>query len=134
MFAWARIAAPSVQPLVAVGVVEVPVRVDQMPDRLGTEACQRLGDLRPRAGNAGVDEELAVRAGEDRDVAARTHQHTDPAAQAMHGDLRRACVLRIWSTMLRAWAKASCGVSQRPVATKVADARQHRQMPRRDVK
>jgi len=35
------------QPFVAVGVIEMPVRVDQMPDRLGTDAIQGPGDSGP---------------------------------------------------------------------------------------
>src|SRR5262249_7563684 len=41
---------------------------------------------------------------------------------------------RIESTMLRASAKASRGVSQRPVAVKLAEPRQHRQNARRERK
>jgi hypothetical protein len=44
------------------------VGVDQVRDRIGAEIGERLGHLRARDGDAGVDEHLAVGSGQHRDV------------------------------------------------------------------
>ena len=59
-----------VQPCVAVGMVEVPVGVYQVPGRIAAEAVGRLEDSWARCCNSSIDEDLAVAAGQDRDVAA----------------------------------------------------------------
>ena len=60
----------AVDPFVAVGVVEVPMRVDEVPDRIVAETCERLQHARLRRRDAGIDKELSVRSGKDADVAA----------------------------------------------------------------
>ena len=82
--------ADRIQPCIAVGVVEVPVRVDQVRDRIGAEIGERLGHLRARDGDAGVHEHLAVGAGQDRDVSTGPFEHADVVAQLV-GDDRRDC-------------------------------------------
>ena len=57
-------------PFVAVGVVEVPVGVDEDADGVGADGGERGGELGLAGGVAGVDEELAVFGGEHGDVAA----------------------------------------------------------------
>ncbi len=57
-------------PLVAVGVVEVPVGVDEDPDGIGVNGGECRGELGLAGGVAGVDEKLALFGGEDGDVAA----------------------------------------------------------------
>src|SRR5260370_779826 len=49
-----------VQPFVAIGVVKVPMRVDEVLDRIGADGCKRVGDLWTGAGKASIDEELTV--------------------------------------------------------------------------
>jgi hypothetical protein len=39
-----------------------------MRDRLGAEFCQRLGNLRPRHTDAGIDQHFAIAAGDDGNV------------------------------------------------------------------
>ncbi|MEJ0016946.1 MAG: hypothetical protein WDN25_10320 [Acetobacteraceae bacterium] len=81
--------AERVDPGIAVGVVEVPVRVDQPRDRIGAEFRQRALDIAPRRGDAGIHQQLAIGARQHGDVAARALQHADRAAQLRGGDLRR---------------------------------------------
>jgi hypothetical protein len=78
----------AMQPLVSVSVIEMPVRIDQMPNRIGAESRQRFGDPWARDGNSGVDQNLSVASGEDGDVPARTLQHADVSAQPMNLDGR----------------------------------------------
>jgi len=61
--------ALAVQPLIAVGVVEVPMGVDQVVDRIEAEAVLCFQDARTRRSDT-IDEHLAVGAGQDGDVAA----------------------------------------------------------------
>ena len=58
--------ADRLQPRVAVGMIEMPMRVDQVRDWIGAEICQRLGHLRARYADPGVNEHLAVRSGRAR--------------------------------------------------------------------
>ncbi len=76
-----------VHPVVAVGVVEVPVGVDQDLNRVGVDGGEGGGKLRLAGGVAGVDEELALSRGEDGDVAASSAQEGDVAAEGSSGDL-----------------------------------------------
>lgn len=81
--------AGSVQPGVAVGVVEVPMGVDQVPDRVGAERREGRGDLALRDADSSVDEELAVRAGQDGHVPARAGEDADVSAERLHVDRPR---------------------------------------------
>jgi len=83
-----------VHPLVAVGVVEVPVGVDEDLDRVGVDGGQGGGELGLAGSVAGVDEELALFGGEDGDVAASSLKSGDVAAKRSGGDL----VIRVGST------------------------------------
>ena len=60
--------ADRIQPSIAVGMVEVPMGVDQVRDRIGAEIGERLGHLRARDADARVDEHLAVGSGQDGDI------------------------------------------------------------------
>jgi hypothetical protein len=76
------------QPFVAVGMVEVPVRVDEVGDWIDAELRQRLGDLGTRYADAGVDEHLAVGAGQNGDVAPGAFEDADIVAQSVRDDRR----------------------------------------------
>ena len=121
------------QPLVAVGMVEMPVRVDEMRDRLGAEIGQRLGHLRARDADAGVDQHLAVGSGEDRDVAAGAFEHADVVAQLVGHDRRsRGAVLDQADEAARL-RKGLAGCEPAAASAAVAaPPMQHRQKPRRD--
>jgi hypothetical protein len=51
-----------VQPRVAIGVLGVPVRVDQVFDGIGVDRSQSIRDCVTRDSKAGIDKKLAVRA------------------------------------------------------------------------
>src|SRR6266478_4402406 len=76
------------QPFVAVAMTELPVGVDEMRDGLGAEFRQRLGNLRPRHTDAGIDQHFAIAAGEDGDVSSRALKYADVVPQFMSDDGR----------------------------------------------
>jgi hypothetical protein len=78
-----------VQPVVAVRVVEVPMSVDQMFDRVLAKAVGSVQDARAGRGNAGIDEHLAVGAGQNGDIPARPLDDRDIAAQLV--ELKGRC-------------------------------------------
>src|SRR5215510_7811194 len=57
--------ADRMQPFVPVGVIKMPVRVDQVFDRIAAEVRQCFSYPSPCAWNAGVDEKLPIAASED---------------------------------------------------------------------
>jgi hypothetical protein len=75
-----------VQPIVAVRVVEVPVGIDQVCDRIAAELIGGLQYSSARGCYAGVDEHFAVAAGEDGNVAARAFEDADATAQLVDFD------------------------------------------------
>jgi hypothetical protein len=77
-----------VQPFVAVGMIEVPMGIDQMFDRVGAEAVGSFQDARLRGGDAGIDKNLAVGARQHGDIATRAFEDADIAAQLVDLDLR----------------------------------------------
>src|SRR6516165_11644661 len=123
-----------VQPCVAVGMIEVPVGVDQVPDWIAAEAVGGFEDSWARCVIPASMKTLPS------DPVSTAMFPPDPSK--MLTSRRSLCTLigalaassRIESTMLRASAKASRGVSQPPVAANVAEPRQHRQKPRRERK
>ena len=70
-----------VQPLVAVRVVEVPVGVYQVFDRIAAEVVDGFEDARPCRGDAGIDKQFAVGACQNGDVATRALDDRDIATQ-----------------------------------------------------
>ena len=86
-----------VQPCVAVGMVEVPVRVDQVPDRIAADAIGRLEDSWARCRDPSIDENLAMFPPDPSRML--TSRRT---LCSLIGDL--AASSRIKSTMLRASA------------------------------
>jgi hypothetical protein len=75
-------------------MIEVPMCVDEVGDGVGAEAGKRLGELRPRHADAGIDQNFAVRAGQDRDVSAGAFEHAYIVAQSVRDDRRhRSTVL-----------------------------------------
>jgi hypothetical protein len=75
-----------VNPFVAVGVVEVPVGVDEDADGFGVDGGEGGSELGLAGGVAGVDEELACFGGEDGDVPAGSAEKGDVAAEGSGGD------------------------------------------------
>ena len=55
-------------PLVAAGVVEVPVGVDQLLDGIGVDACDGLFDIWTGGDDFGIYEQLSIGAGENGDI------------------------------------------------------------------
>ncbi len=76
-------------PAVSVGVVPVPVGIDDVFDRASAEALQGRFDLRLGDGDAGVDHEDAVGTGQHGDVAAGPFKYAHVPPHAMDRDLRR---------------------------------------------
>jgi hypothetical protein len=74
-----------------VRVVEVPVGVDQVFDRITAEVVDGFEDAGARRGDAGIDKQFAVGACQDGDVATRALDDRDIAAQLveLNGRFRR---------------------------------------------
>lgn len=120
------------QPEVPIGVVKMPMHIDQVGDGIGAEAVRGLQNPRAGTGYAGIDKHLAISAGEDRDISTGSLQDTHAAPQLVYCYLCPGGLSLNTSTMFCASAKACDGVSQPPVAA-IPDATvQQRQKPRRD--
>src|SRR5215469_13820406 len=89
--------ASGVQPLVAIGVIKVPMRVDEVLDRIGTNRGQRVSNFWTRTGKAGIGQQLTVPTGENRDISTGPHQNVYVAAEFLDrdgaGGGRSACCL-----------------------------------------
>jgi len=118
------------KPLVAIGVIEVPVRVHEVGDGVGAKISKSVRHLGPRHGNT-----PSIRTLPSGRVSTATFP-PDPSSALMLfrslwvviGEAAALSLIRLTSP--RASANASRGVSQPPVATKV---RQQQQKPRRDI-
>src|SRR5216684_1072898 len=80
--------AKTVHPFIAVGMIPMPVGIDQILERGLTNAIERRLNPGPRHSDTSIDQQLPFRTCEHGDVPARTHQHADVAAQALNADLR----------------------------------------------
>jgi hypothetical protein len=80
-----------VQPFIPVGVVKVPVRINEVRYRIGAETGKSLGDLGACAGETGVDEELAAATGKDSNISSCTHEHAYVATEFLDGDRGGGC-------------------------------------------
>ena len=78
---------------VVVGMIEVPVGVDQGLDRRPVDGVERRLQARPRRLDEAVDDDLAVGTVQDHDVAAGTGEHDEAFAELRRLD-RPAAHLR----------------------------------------
>ena len=70
------------KPFVAIGVIEVPVRVDEVRDGVIAELASSALLIWDRDTlNACIDEDFAVRAGQDGDIAAGSLERADTVPQ-----------------------------------------------------
>src|SRR5215470_4503076 len=72
-----------VDPLVAVGMIEVPVRVDEVLDGIRAYGIECVADLLSRGCESRVDEELAIAAGKNCDVAACAEKSADISSKLL---------------------------------------------------
>src|SRR6266550_3505185 len=75
-----------VQPFVTVSVVKVPVGVDEVLDRIGTNPGESVGDLGVCTRKTSIDEKFSVATGEDGDISAGAHEDADVATQRLDGN------------------------------------------------
>src|SRR5215831_3706646 len=66
-----------VDPLVAVGMIEVPMGIDEVLDGIRAYVIECVADLLSRGCESRVDEELAIAAGKNCDVAACAEKSAD---------------------------------------------------------
>ena len=83
------VGAGLVEVRVVVGVIEVPVRVDEKGERPRPHRVNRGLELRPRRLHEAVGDELAVRACLDDHVAARPGEHGDSRHERRDRDRNR---------------------------------------------
>src|SRR5215471_14468064 len=76
-----------VEPGVPIGVIHVPMGIDEPGDRVGTQPIEGGHNSRPRDRKPGVDQELAILAGEDRDISTGAHKNADVPAEGANLDL-----------------------------------------------
>src|SRR5579859_6269961 len=81
----------AMQPLVPVGMVEMPVRVNQMFHRTSIQGGKGFTDSEPRSGDTGVDQNLAILAGQHRDIATGAVEDTYLVAQSNNLDFCCCC-------------------------------------------
>src|SRR4026208_1659181 len=62
--------ADRMKPFVTVGVIEVPMRVNQVLDRIAAERIERIGDSSSGAWDTGIDEKFSIAAGEHGNISA----------------------------------------------------------------
>jgi hypothetical protein len=126
--------AGRMQPFIAVGMVEVPVRIDEMGDGIGAEGLKSFGDLRR-------DTPMPASISTLPSEPVRTAMLPPEPSNALMlfrslcvtmGDTAALSLIRL--TRPRASANAWRGVSHPAVAVKAAPPTQHRQKPRRDNK
>jgi len=72
-------------------VIEVPVRVDEVLDRVGAYPRKGISDFGTCAGETGVEEKLAVWTCEHRDVSAGTDENANVVAQSLDRDSCVGC-------------------------------------------
>ena len=77
-----------IQPYVAVGMIEMPARVDQVRDGIGAKTGKSFGDLRTQYANTGIDKHFAIGAGQDGDVSAGALEYADIVSQLVRNDWR----------------------------------------------
>src|SRR6476620_2956169 len=70
-------------PFIAVRVIEVPMRVHKMFNRVATDAIQRRGDFFARAQISRVDNEFSIGPGQHRDVATGTDERTHISSKCL---------------------------------------------------
>jgi hypothetical protein len=80
--------AARMKPFVTVGVIEVPMGVNQVLDRIGAEGIERIGDPSSGAWDTGIDEKFPIAAGEHGNISAGTFKNADVAAQLRNSNLR----------------------------------------------
>jgi hypothetical protein len=74
-------------PIVAAGVIEVPVRVDELLDGIRIDAGESRRNFRPRGDDLGIDEKLSVRTSKNGDVSTGANQDADIVPKHLHRDL-----------------------------------------------
>ena len=74
------------QPLVATGVVEVPVSVYQLSDGIRVDARERFRNVWTRRDDFRINEQLSVRASKNGYISASAQKDTDIAAKVLHRD------------------------------------------------
>src|SRR5580692_2542267 len=78
-----------VHPFVAAGVIEVPVRVDELFDGIRIDAGESRRNVRPCGNDFGIDQKLSVRTSKNGDVSTGAKQDADIAPKRLHRDLGR---------------------------------------------
>src|SRR5580692_1387044 len=77
------------EPLVSAGVIEVPMRVDQVRHRLGAQAGQGLAELRTRHAYSADDQHLSLRSRQNGNIAARALEDAYVPSQIVGRHWRR---------------------------------------------
>ena len=74
------------KPFVAVGVIEMPMRIDQMLNRIALRLAS-ASVIAVVTQYAGIDKKFSVAAGEHGNISTRTFKHTDIATKLRNSNL-----------------------------------------------
>src|ERR1700730_171998 len=78
-----------IEPLVSAGMIEVPMSIDQVCDRLGVQTRQGFSELRARHANSTINEYLSVGPRQDGNIATVSFENTHISAQLIRSYRRR---------------------------------------------
>src|ERR1700738_2347153 len=87
VFSWARAFAPAAgRGALFIGMVEVPVGIDDVFHRRVIDAVERLFEFRPSRRNESVHDEFAVWAAEDYHASAGAGEHSEIVSELLRLD------------------------------------------------
>ena len=104
-----------VNPFVAAGVVEMPVGVYQLLDRICVDARESFRNVRTGGDDFRINQQLSVRAGKDSDISTSAQKDTDIAAKVLnrhfcgYGFLERTSNQAVGLGDKATWNKTRCG-------------------------
>jgi hypothetical protein len=73
-------------PFIPVGMVEVPMSVDEVLDWIGTNLTESVADFWPGAGKTSVDQKLTVATGKNGNIPTCSHENAYVATEFLNRD------------------------------------------------
>jgi hypothetical protein len=115
-----------VNPIVAAGVIEVPVSVDQLLYGICIDGRQGRRDSGARGYDFSLNQQFSVGASQNGNISTSAQEHTDVAAQRLHRDLCISGLLeRVFNQVVflreaASWCETSRGKRQTARGEKLA--------------
>src|SRR3954454_9290091 len=90
-----------VYPGIAIGMIRVPVSIEQLRDRVRTKSVESFQNPCLRDGESCVDKKLAVLSSEHSNISSRAFQNADVSAKRIRFDCRLSCRIdHCWNNAL----------------------------------